>query len=523
MSFLLMVFLTLVCLFVGDYQSLAGLTVAQAALATTAAVALVGLHAFWVSRRVSWPLTRDPTQREALLVRYERGRFIHQIVQIGLYLLALVGLGWGWAVPRFWSYRGDAGLVALPGLELLLLAPFVAGQILTWLFFYDAERAAYRAAHRLLVLDQADPFSQAWLEGRPPEPPSFGGRWSYVLFQTRQKLALVMLFLLLLVLKTEVARLAPSLGHGGMNALALVGLAGVFVAMPYLLRLLLGLKPLPPGVLRDRLMAAMGRLGFRCTDILLWNTRGTMANAMVIGLTPWLRYVVFTDRLIEEFPEDEVEAVFGHEVGHIRHQHMLFYLVFLMGSIGFLNELSDQVVLPALQVLFDGLAYLFPLVVPGWLGETFGPTGRLAPIPAVLLLIGYIFVVFGRMSRSCERQADVYGCRAVSCLDPGCTGHTEETQYPPKGQGLCPTGIRVFIRALEKVADVNGISRDRPGFLQSWQHSTIGKRVRFLWEVLRDPGVEARFQRRLWWAKVGLLGGLTVFLALLLVLHKVGW
>ena len=41
----------------------------------------------------------------------------------------------------------------------------------------------------------------------------------------------------------------------------------------------------------------------RFSDILVWDTRGTVANAMVTGPLPLLRYVVLTDRLIEEIPD----------------------------------------------------------------------------------------------------------------------------------------------------------------------------------------------------------------------------
>jgi Zn-dependent protease with chaperone function len=421
-----------------------------------------------------------------------------------------------------------AGPVELPGLELWTLAPFLVGQVLTWAIYYDAERAAYRAAHRLLsdaIAGSAmgpDPFSQAWLEARQAPPASFGGRWNYVLFQLRQRLALVFLPVLLLMANNELARQFPGSWQEVLSWLSIAALAAVFVGMPLLIRLVLGLKPLPRGVLRDRLEAAMKRLGFRCSDVLLWNTRSGMANAMVIGLVPWLRYVVFTDKLIEEFPEDEVEAVFGHEVGHIRHQHMLFYLLFLTGSMLVLGLVADPYLLPLLQRGCDGLVELFPWL-PSSLGVQLGPGGRYSPLPLVLVMLAYVFVVFGFLSRRCERQADVFGCRAVSCRDAACEGHTEEMPLAAGGSGLCATGIRTFIRALEKVALVNGISRDRPGFLQSWQHSTIARRVRFLRRLLTEAEAEPAFQRRLWLMKAGLLAGMGALLAALLLVHGWNW
>jgi STE24 endopeptidase len=202
-----------------------------------------------------------------------------------------------------------------------------------------------------------------------------------------------------------------------------------------------------------------------------------------------VRYVLLTDRLMTDLTPDEVEAVFGHEVGHVKHNHMLYYLGFLLGSLFLLMGLCGW--LAQYVPLFESLDKAWPA------------------LPLVTMLGAYIFVVFGFLSRRCERQADVYGCRAVSCTRPDCHGHGEGTELAPRGRGLCATGIRTFIEALEKVARLNGISRDKPGWLSSWQHSTIARRVEFLQQVLVDPAQEARFQRRVGLVKWGL------FLALL--------
>jgi STE24 endopeptidase len=289
-----------------------------------------------------------------------------------------------------------------------------------------------------------------------------------------------------------------------VNAAGLLAVTLVLLGLPWVFRLSLGLRPMPPGPLRDRLLAAAARLRFRCSDILLWNTRSGMANAMVIGLMPWPRYVVFTDRLLEDFSPEEVEAVFGHEMGHVKHYHMLYYFGFLSCSMLTLwfgwQALSR---LPGLSGLSDFFAGLHQQDLAEGLS-------------IVAVLLGYIFVVFGFLSRRCERQADVFGCRAVSCGRPGCAGHGPG-EAPAAGGGLCPTGIRTFIRALDKVALVNGISRDRPGFLQSWQHSTIARRVDFLQRLLEDPALEPRFQRRVAWVKAGLLAVVVGLLAALAV------
>ena len=492
MSFLLMVCLTLVCMpkaYPGPWVTLSPV---QCLLCCVCYIAGVGLHAFWVSRKVTRSLNQNPLRRDAILERYERGRLIHQIVLIGLYLLTLTGLGWGWAVRESWT--GPSG--ALPGTELLTLAPFFLAQILGWVFFYDADRAAHHAVCRLF---EDETLAPTWLEARQVTASPFGGRWAYVGFQLRQKLAFVFVPVFLVVAMKEVERFLPEAATEWpmlMQALGMCVMGCVLLGWPMMIRLVLRLEPLPPGPVRDRLMAASKRLGFRFSNVLVWNTNGGMANAMIVGLVPWLRYVIFTDRLLEEFSEDEVEAVFGHEIGHIRHQHMLYYLGFLALSMGALGLLADHVMLPTLGLLGREISALMPSVVSESMANLFGPEGDLKTVPVVILLLAYLFTAFGFLSRNCERQADVFGCRAVS-------GDRAD------GSRFSPTGIAIFIRALEKVALVNGISRDKPGFLQSWQHGSIAQRVEFLERASHDPAIEARFQRRLGllkWTVVVVLG-----------------
>jgi Zn-dependent protease with chaperone function len=495
MPFLLMIFLTLVCLpELRDWPAPLGAGwLSETAINplvwavgwTAAAVTLVAWRARRVTQALTRGLERDPAAREQILRRYERGRFRTHLLLFALYTLCLVVLGWGWAVGQFWVGAPGPDDVSppRPGTELLLLAPFVLAQLLCWAAFYDADRALH-----------PPPTDSAG--GR--RGAGFGSRAAYVIFQARQKLALVFLPVLLLVVQKDLVRLLPDLWKRWEAAANLAGCAMllvVFITLPWVVRLMLGLRPLPDGPLRRRLMASAHRLRFRCSNLLLWNTRSGMANAMVIGLLPWIRYVVFTDRLVDEFSADEVEAVFGHEAGHVRHQHMLYYLGFLLMSVAVLGGLINLAGFYLQAQTAEGVVSEGSLLA--WLGETLPLEGHgyLAVVPLVGLLLSYILVVFGFLSRRCERQADIFGCKAVSCDRADCPGHDADAPLTSR-PALCPTGIRTFIRALEKVALVNGISRERPGFLQSWQHSTIARRVEFLQRLLADPSAEGRFQRR---------------------------
>jgi hypothetical protein len=242
-----------------------------------------------------------------------------------------------------------------------------------------------------------------------------------------------------------------------------------------------------------------------------------MANALIAGLIPQARYVVFTDRILDEFPADEVDAIFGHEVGHQRHGHLWLYAAFILLSVVDLSALA--------------------LWGAKRLGGPLDPTAADAPwwlaLPPVGLAAGYIFLVFGFLSRRCERQADVFGCRAVSCGNPACTGHNPDTDFPAGGAALCPTGIHTFVRALERVELLSGLDDPTPrrpasrllrgalGWLRSWQHGPIRRRVAFLLDLIDHPARERRFQRRVLAFRVALMVGL---LTVLIVLGEaVGW
>jgi STE24 endopeptidase len=486
LPFLVLLVLTLVCLQgvwpepfwrfgqtaglpAGQLESTDWLSVGTSALLTWLGItALAAAAASW-SQLLARRLRQQSGQRESLLVCCGKQRRQLVIALILYFIAALYLLGWGWTARSLLAYSDRS----LPGAELLILAPFLVGLLVLWTFAYDVERAVQETS------------------ARAADSP-FPGRAAYVVLQARHNLLLALPPLILLLLQQVILSLVPKDLRSSdwlVPLLAFGLLAGVFVGIPWVLRWYLGLRPLEDGPLRQRLLATARRLRFRCNDILLWNTRHTIANAMVTGPLPVLRYVVLTDRLVRDMTPDEIEAVFGHEVGHIKHHHMLFYLGFLLASLVVLACSFKALEQPATALLDSFL--------PGWQAwrETFEV---LTALPIIGLIGGYVFIVFGYLSRRCERQADIFGCRTVS--------------------------VPVFIDALEKVALLNGISRDRPGWLSSWQHSTIARRVEFLRQLSADPSLGHRFQRRvglLKWGMACCLGG--VLVALWVVLQENFW
>jgi Zn-dependent protease with chaperone function len=463
MPFLLLLVLTLSCLQRDWPEPLPELGTVRCALLTWLCVGLLTALAWFAGRHLRACLRNDPGSRSAVLRRYGDFKRWHFYVLLFVYFGWLFG-GWGAVVTGQLIHDN----IALPGIDVILMSPLFLGLTLTWASLHPLDRA----------LAESSPLP-------PPEP--FPGRWVYVLLQARGSFLLVMPPLLLMFVQQLILALFPALQDEPL-VLPLIGvglLTLMYFGIPWVLRLLLNLKPLPAGPLRDRLLATAQRLSFRCNDILVWNTRQSVVNALVTGPLPWLRYVVLTDRMLIELTPEEIEAVFGHEVGHIKHHHLLFYFGFLMASllaiIGLWSLLETWLQSPSVT---DWLTANAPL-----LGEQLENNELLTALPLLVVLGTYIFVVFGFLSRRCERQADIYGCRTVS--------------------------VPVFVEALEKVARLNGISRDRPGWLMSWQHSTIAKRVAFLEQMHNDPAVEPQFQRRVGWVKWGMVLSLAIVLAAL--------
>jgi Zn-dependent protease with chaperone function len=408
------------------------------------------MWAAFLTHRYRRRLLEDPGHRHHVMRRFAVGRCNHFFVLLGFFVAALF-LGWGWTIKSETTGR------PIPGLELLLLAPMVFGLVGSWALFYPMERTAHEVSCY-------------------PDSVPFLGRWAYVRLQARHNLLLVVPPLALLLIQQVLFGLFPDLGKGGELLPFSAGLLVLaFVSIPFLLRVFLGLRPMAKGALRERLEVAARRLHFRFSDILVWNTQGTVANAMVTGVVRWVRYIVVTDKLIETLNPEEIEGVFAHEVGHIKHHHMFFYILFMLTSLvalGGLTFLGDALIDKA--DLREWLAQEAPFAF-----QVLDHLRFYALLPVLGLFAAYLFIVFGYLSRRCERQADIYGCR----------GTTPDT----------------FIDALEKVALLNGIPRDKPGWLWSWQHGTIGQRVGFLQQLRDDPRVEPRFQRRLLLLKWGVV------------------
>ena len=82
--------------------------------------------------------------------------------------------------------------------------------------------------------------------------------------------------------------------------------------------------PLPEGALRDRLVGLFNAYGYTAKEIYVMNAskRTTRANAFCTGLGKGKKIALF-DNLVDTYTEDEITAVFAHELGHAKHRDTL--------------------------------------------------------------------------------------------------------------------------------------------------------------------------------------------------------
>ena len=250
-------------------------------------------------------------------------------------------------------------------------------------------------------------------------------------------------------------------GHFGhlVDVLGAMLLAvGVVALLPWLLVRAWGARPLTDPALRGELESACRNAGVRVGAILRWPVRGgRVYNAMVIGVLPRLRYVLFTDDMLRDFPPDQRLAVLGHELGHARYQHLWVYLLFALAT-GLLSF--------AARGPLD--AWLAGLPGMGTIDEDVR-----AGIGALLLLGVQWRLLFGFLSRACEREADAAGAELA-------------------GGGDLRQGAATMSQALGTVAQLAGIDPRAP----SWRHYSLHERMVWLERVAAQPQVAALHHRQ---------------------------
>jgi Zn-dependent protease with chaperone function len=232
---------------------------------------------------------------------------------------------------------------------------------------------------------------------------------------------------------------------------------GVVAFLPWLLVRAWGARPVTDPALRSELEGACQRAGVRVGAILRWPVGGgRVYNAMVIGVLPRLRYVLFTDDMLRDFSAEQRVAVLGHELGHARYGHLWVYLLFALAT-GLLS-FAARGPLDAWLITLPGLSRIDEDIRAG--------------IGALLLLAVQWRFLFGFLSRACEREADAAGAELA-------------------GSGDLRQGAGIMREALGAVAHLAGIDPRAP----SWRHYSLHERMLWLERVAAQPQVAALHHR----------------------------
>ncbi len=229
-------------------------------------------------------------------------------------------------------------------------------------------------------------------------------------------------------------------------------LALVAVTGPLMIKTFWRCRPMDPGRQRERIEQLCRRAGMAYQDILYWPLfGGKMITAGVMGLIRRFRYILVTPSLLSLLAPEEIDAVIGHEIGHIKKKHLLFYLLFFTGYL----VLS--------YVTFYVTAYAMIFLEPAWRlvhrsGANPGMvTSIVFSVTIICVFLAYFRYVFGFYMRNFERQADGY---VFSLFD----------------------SAAALISTFHKISLTSGQPADRP----NWHHFSIRQRIDFLKKCEQD-------------------------------------
>lgn len=262
--------------------------------------------------------------------------------------------------------------------------------------------------------------------------------------------------------------------------LSLLVMGIILLVLPMFIQKIWSTVPMEDSPLKTRLEKLCRKAHFSCAGIMIWTTMNHALTAAIIGVIPRFRYVMFTGRLIRELPEESIEGILAHEIGHSYRKHLLILPCIIFGMV-ILAGLFSLIGSDAIDRIFGLEEILYPNTL-AW--------NILYPfclfVPYAVLIAVYFRYVFGYFSRLFERQADL---------------HVYEL-------GLSPIHL---IQALDYLGTATGNTHSQP----NWHHFSIQERIDFLNACERNPALIEQHHNRV---KKALLGYALFFIASSLLL-----
>jgi STE24 endopeptidase len=338
------------------------------------------------------------------------------------FLIALLATGWTNTLASLASHIGRDHYA----LDLFLYVAFLS--VISKVLGFGLDSYSFRLEHRFNLSNQRlsswikDEF-KGWVLGLVLA--TFLAEIVYALIRTSPQYWWIIAWLIFIGLFIFFAQIAP------------------VVLFPLFYKF----APLQNDELKARLVRLGERAGTRVRGVYEWklSEKSKKANAALTGLGS-TRRIILADTLLQNYSNDEIEAVLAHELGHHVHGHMLKMILVqaLVTLAGFwaANEVLrwatyDQKMFPALN--FQHLS-------------DFANLPLLALVASGLSLL--LMPALNAYSRFTERQADLYCWKCVANVTP-------------------------YITAMEKLARQN-LSESHPSRLVELlfhSHPPISKRI----------------------------------------------
>ncbi len=205
-------------------------------------------------------------------------------------------------------------------------------------------------------------------------------------------------------------------------------------------------EPLPDGPDRRRIEALCQRTGIKFAGILRWPLfGGRMITAGVMGLVGRFRYLLVTDALLRILSPEEIDSVIAHELGHVKKNHLLFYLIFLGGYMLLSLSILDLIIF---FIIYSRPVTMFMEAIGQ---DRARAAALLFSVATIIMFVVYFRYIFGFFMRNFERQADTYVYSLFNSAKP-------------------------LISTLKKIAFASGQPSDKP----NWHHFSIRERIAYL-------------------------------------------
>ena len=188
---------------------------------------------------------------------------------------------------------------------------------------------------------------------------------------------------------------------GIFGSFLIIVLVGSVFALP-LQKLFHRFDPLEDGSLKDRIHELFISNGYKVQSIYVMNAskRTTRANAFCTGIGKGKKIALY-DNLVNGYTEDEITAVFAHELGHDKHQDTTMLMVL-------------QTVIYAIISALIGITVASPAVSMAMGFAEVNAEAMVLVLSMAVLgpLMTLLMIPFNIISRHMERRADTF---AANC------------------------------------------------------------------------------------------------------------